>query len=333
MPEITARVQCITPWRFTSTNFAHSDGSIAAKGRGTNAPTPALPALFTRMSTGPSSRRARSIPAATAEATVTSKGTAAARSPADLMRSATRDARSSWKSFTATAAPWRARSMAMPSPVCCAAPVTSATLTGRPARAPALLHEHLGARQPLRLAGGVVELEGDRAVDDRIDLAVRIEVHVGAVHLEEDARLVLDAVERVDRPGGLVEERAGAVHVLVLLVLPGAREGVAPDGPGVAVGLHLVAGLEDVLDDPEPLAALHLEHLELGAAADVDEGKLARADVDRRRMHLARHLARLLAAPDRGSARRPCPPGQPPPRESTSIGSPTRTSPGATTRR
>src|SRR5439155_5104623 len=42
----------------------------------------------------------------------------------------------------------------------------------------------------------------------------------------------------------------------------------------------LVAVLEGVLHDPEPLALLHLQNLELAAVADVDEGELVGADVD-----------------------------------------------------
>ena len=46
------------------------------------------------------------------------------------------------------------------------------------------------------------------------------------------------------------------------------------------VGLHLEAGHEDVLDDPEALALLDLDHLEVVAVTDVDERQLVGADVD-----------------------------------------------------
>ena len=101
-----------------------------------------------------------------------------------------------------------------------------------------------------------------------------VEVQVGAVHVEPHLRVGLDALQGVHRPGGLVEERSGTVHVVVLLVLPGPRRGVTVNRPGMLVGIHLVAVLEYVLDDPEPLGGLDLEHLELAAIADVDEGKV-----------------------------------------------------------
>src|SRR5262249_27348506 len=149
---------------------------------------------------------------------------------------------------------------------------------------------------------GEVELERDGAVDHRVDLPVRVEVHVGAVHLEEDARVVLDALERVHRARRFVEEGAGAVHVVVLLVLPRPGAGVAPDRAGVAVGLHLVAGPEDVLDDPEPLAALHPEPLGLVSAPHLAAPELvpARAECP----CAERHASRVLAAPE-GTRSRP----------------------------
>src|SRR5262245_9922767 len=131
------------------------------------------------------------------------------------------------------------------------APVPSTTLPPRITRsAMASLHQRVRARQALRLTGREVELERGGAVRDRVDLAVRVEVQVRAVHLEPDARVVFERLERVHGPRGLVQEGARAVHVVVLLVLPRARRRVAPHRAGVPVLLHLVAGLKDVLDDP-----------------------------------------------------------------------------------
>src|SRR5581483_8942826 len=63
----------------------------------------------------------------------------------------------------------------------------------------------------------------------------------------------------------------------------------------VAVRLHLEAGLEHVLDDPEPLLLLHLDHLEEVAAPDLDEGQLVGTDVDGggRRLGERRHRESL----------------------------------------
>jgi hypothetical protein len=51
----------------------------------------------------------------------------------------------------------------------------------------------------------------------------------------------------------------------------------------VAVLLHLVAGLEDVLHDPQALLLADLQHLHLAAAADLDPRQVVGADVDRAR--------------------------------------------------
>jgi hypothetical protein len=64
-------------------------------------------------------------------------------------------------------------------------------------------------------------------------------------------------------------------------VLPRAGRRVAEHRAGVPVGLHVESGLEDVLDDPEPLTGVDAEHLEQVAAPDVDEGEVIGADVDR----------------------------------------------------
>src|SRR5688572_22076855 len=81
--------------------------------------------------------------------------------------------------------------------------------------------------------------------------------------------------------GGLVEERAGPVDVVVLLVLPPPRDGIAPHGAGVAVRLHLEALHEDVLDDPEPFLFDDLDHLELVATPDIGEGQITRREMYR----------------------------------------------------
>ncbi len=49
----------------------------------------------------------------------------------------------------------------------------------------------------------------------------------------------------------------------------------------MAVLLHRVAGLEDVLDDPEAFLLVDVDHLELVAVADLDEGQVGGAEVQR----------------------------------------------------
>src|SRR5207253_2411204 len=61
---------------------------------------------------------------------------------------------------------------------------------------------------------------------------------------------------------------------------PRPRGRVRVHGSGVLVALHLVAGLEDVLDDPETLGLLHLDHLQAAAVTDVDERQVIGTDVD-----------------------------------------------------
>ena len=141
------------------------------------------------------------------------------------------------------------------------------------------------------------------AVGHALDVAVGVQVQVHPVHLEPHLGVVLDALQRVDGAGRLVQERPGPVDVVVLLVLPGARGRVAEDGTGVPVGLHLETGLEDVLDDPQPLFGLHLEHLELVAVADLDEGKIVGPDVECLGSCVKRcHVTPYLPAPVSGLA-------------------------------
>src|ERR1019366_399693 len=94
---------------------------------------------------------------------------------------------------------------------------------------------------------------------------------------EPDLSVVLDALEGVHGSSRLEQERAGPVDVVVLPVLPGTGHRVAVDRPGVAMGLHGVAGLEDVLDDPEALRHIDLDHLELVAPTDLRERKFSGA--------------------------------------------------------
>src|SRR5690349_19415540 len=164
--------------------------------------------------------------------------------PAAVARSATISA--SRTSTPTTRCPSASSRAHVARPIPPAAPVTTMV----PMRA-ALVDEDVRSRQALLLARGVVEGERPGAVGDPLDVAVGVEVEVHAVHLEPHARLVLDAMQRVHRSRGFVEERPRAVHVLVLLVLPRAARGVAPHRAGVPVRLHLEALGEDVLDDPE----------------------------------------------------------------------------------
>ena len=93
----------MTPSRFTPRNLAHSSGVVSTNRVGVPKPSvPALPALFTRMSTPAGARRS---PRAPPSWSVTSKGRAPAAPPAARMASAAASARSAKKSFTSTSAP------------------------------------------------------------------------------------------------------------------------------------------------------------------------------------------------------------------------------------
>src|SRR5229473_169548 len=86
------------------------------------------PALFTRISSGPSSRSTVSTAAIALSRLVTSSRTARASPPAALISSAVFAATASWISAIATLAPSSARRVAIARPIPCAAPVTIATL-------------------------------------------------------------------------------------------------------------------------------------------------------------------------------------------------------------
>src|SRR5712692_3505151 len=86
------------------------------------------PALFTRISSGPSSRSTVSTAAIALSRLVTSSRTARASPPPALISSAVFAATASWISAIATFAPSSARRVAIARPIPCAAPVTIATL-------------------------------------------------------------------------------------------------------------------------------------------------------------------------------------------------------------
>ncbi len=88
-----------------------------------------MPALLTRMSTGPSSLHTRSNMGSTSVRLDTSAFTDSARPPLDRTYSATSSASASLsRKLTATWAPWSAKVSAMPRPIPRPAPVTTATL-------------------------------------------------------------------------------------------------------------------------------------------------------------------------------------------------------------
>src|SRR5487761_783593 len=84
------------------------------------------PALFTRISIGPSSRSTRAAAASASSNFVTSSFTAIAFAPSARNSAAVRSAASVWISAIATDAPSSARRVAIARPIPCAAPVTIA---------------------------------------------------------------------------------------------------------------------------------------------------------------------------------------------------------------
>ena len=94
----------------------------------TNGISTSHPALFTRMSIGPSSRSTRSAAAIASSSLVTSRATAIADAPAARISAAACSAESNWISARATFAPSSASREAIARPIPCAAPVTIATL-------------------------------------------------------------------------------------------------------------------------------------------------------------------------------------------------------------
>src|SRR5262245_57089275 len=116
--------QSHAPRRLTSVSRVHWS-SVSSR----NGTIVSMPALFTRMSIGPSSFQTRSIIGSTSVRFETSPGTAIARVPIDVIDRTTSSACDRFStSLTATSAPSSANTSAMPRPMPRAAPVTSARL-------------------------------------------------------------------------------------------------------------------------------------------------------------------------------------------------------------
>ncbi len=140
-----------------------------------------------------------------------------------------------------------------------------------------------GRPRPVGLGQGQVGLEDEAGVEDRLDVAVGVEVEVGAgdgePHLGGPG-VVVGHDQGVDRTGRLVEVGPGPIDLWVLGVLPGAALGERVDGAGVLVALDARPGREPVADHPEPLVDVDLDHLELDAVAGIDVGAFVLAPVD-----------------------------------------------------
>ena len=87
------------------------------------------PALFTTVSSRPSSATVRCTAADTCSASATSAGTTSAVPPADSISDLSSCRRSARRASSATAAPWAASALAVAAPIPLLAPVTSATLS------------------------------------------------------------------------------------------------------------------------------------------------------------------------------------------------------------
>src|SRR2546421_9729556 len=122
---IAGRYAAVTPSpaaRFRRMSGSHSSGPVSTKFF-TVMPSGGMPALFTRMSTGPVSR---TIPG-TASRSVTSATTGWAAPPSSSISRTTFSARSPYRSLTHTSAPARASWMQMARPTPPPPPVTMAT--------------------------------------------------------------------------------------------------------------------------------------------------------------------------------------------------------------
>src|SRR5437870_793744 len=116
-----ARVQLKAPFRWTAIIRSHSSSVISRSGT-----SPAMPASFTRMCTGPSAAWRRSTAAATLAALATSASMATARRWSAATSSATCRPPPWSRSSTATSAPSRARRRQIARPMPEAPPVTTA---------------------------------------------------------------------------------------------------------------------------------------------------------------------------------------------------------------
>src|SRR5436309_12537398 len=141
----TARVQLKAPFRWTAIIRSHTSSVISW-----SATSPAMPASFTRMCTGPSAAWIRSTAASTLAALATSASTATARRWSRATSSATCRPPPWSRSSTATSAPSRARRRQIARPIPEAPPVTTAfrppspmpePLVGRASRRQTVLRE------------------------------------------------------------------------------------------------------------------------------------------------------------------------------------------------
>src|SRR2546429_4904832 len=126
-----ARVQLKAPFRWTAIIRSHASSVISRSGT-----SPAMPASFTRMCTGPSAAWRRSTAAATLAPLATSASTATARRWSAATSSATCRPPAWSRSSTATSAPSRARRRQIARPMPEAPPVTIGVRPLSPMREP-----------------------------------------------------------------------------------------------------------------------------------------------------------------------------------------------------
>src|SRR5207237_1083791 len=244
---IAGRYERVTPStaaRFRRMSGSHSSGPVSTKVF-TVMPSGGMPALFTRMSTGPV---ARTMPG-TASRSVTSATTGWAAPPSSSISRTTFSARSPYRSLTHTSAPARASWMQMARPTPPPPPVTMAT---RPAM-------KFDQSRIVATAGSDLYDDGDdrRApLRPLVDEPAQGAPRVPADRLEVGGALLGRLRQRGEHRGLAVLEQLvgfGCVH-------PAARHDLGP-------GDHLARGGVDGHD--------HHDHALLGEAATVAQHAMA----------------------------------------------------------
>src|SRR6188474_1932882 len=224
-----------------------------------------IPALFTRISTGPRPASTASVMRATLAASLTSTVTASARPPPAAIASATACAPAALASATATAAPASAspRAMAAPSPP--APPTTTATWPSRRKRSRLVIRASIALRLGLETGhgeGAAIELGDQRGG------RVAAEVHQRGAHGGPGGIAAVVGDGRLQRGdhGELLEDAADLVQPRLLRVGVAARpRGEQPRDGG---GVHIGGGADAAL-----AAAPHVGEEEgLAAREDVEAG-------------------------------------------------------------
>ena len=152
----------------TARRLTFSTRSQSATGMSSSSDWVKMPALLTRMSTGPRPACTCSAMAAVAVSSLTSQRTNSPRRPAASISARTPAACSgpAW-STTATSAPSRANAAAMPCPIPDAAPVTTATCPQASPCRSFLLDTVPGARVPVSRADHTPAISAAVAISNR----------------------------------------------------------------------------------------------------------------------------------------------------------------------